>query len=245
MNSRVFDQIIQLNKDFYEKVGEDFSSTRQSPWKGWSRVIEVLKNHFQSGERLKILDIGCGNGRLYSFLEENLGEIDYAGLDSSKILLEDAKAHYPAAAFKHYDVIKKLDKISDRYDIVTAFGITHHIPSKEFRIKWFKNLANLVKPGGLLIFTIWDFYYDDNIRHAKTYNPSMIDKNELEEGDYFLSWDHIGESALRYCHDFSDDEISSIKKSLENSGMQFIDFWRSDGRDNISNEYFIARSTVA
>lgn len=238
MNFKVFEQIVQLNKEFYEKVGDDFSSTRQAPWKGWSRVVEEIKGHFKNG-KLSLIDVACGNGRFQGFIDSNLTNINYVGVDSSEVLLEKAKTNYPSATFEHYDVVLELNKMSNQYDIVVAFGITHHIPSQEFRETWFENLSKLVKPGGLLIFTIWDFFNDASFDVSKTYIPSHINKAELEEGDYFLSWDRIGGDVLRYCHHYSESEINKISEILERNGMELNSTWKDDGKGGVSNLYFV------
>jgi cyclopropane fatty-acyl-phospholipid synthase-like methyltransferase len=55
-------QIIAENKKSYNMAAENFSETRQNAWP----EFELLKPYINEGESL--LDIGCGNGRLWQFL---------------------------------------------------------------------------------------------------------------------------------------------------------------------------------
>ena len=50
----------------YDAFAEEFSATREQSWPEFDK----LKKHLQKGDR--ILDLGCGNGRLRKFLDEKL-----------------------------------------------------------------------------------------------------------------------------------------------------------------------------
>jgi len=41
MNSKEVRQILELNERFYQSVFREFSKTRQKPWEGWGRVIDI------------------------------------------------------------------------------------------------------------------------------------------------------------------------------------------------------------
>lgn len=70
MNQRT-EQILYLNKKFYQSVAKDFSISRQKDWNGWDRAVQIAKNHLKEPLRKKgpkILDLGCGNGRFLKFM---------------------------------------------------------------------------------------------------------------------------------------------------------------------------------
>ena len=46
----------------YNSFAKDFSSTRHYQWKEFERLSETVP------DKGNILDLGCGNGRLYTFL---------------------------------------------------------------------------------------------------------------------------------------------------------------------------------
>jgi ubiquinone/menaquinone biosynthesis C-methylase UbiE len=71
-------------KDDYNQIAEGFSETRQFPWKDF----ECFKAYYRPN--FAVLDLGCGNGRLLTFLE-NEGFKSYLGLDQSAELLKQAK----------------------------------------------------------------------------------------------------------------------------------------------------------
>ncbi|OGC51240.1 hypothetical protein A2982_04020 [candidate division WWE3 bacterium RIFCSPLOWO2_01_FULL_39_13] len=247
MNSRTFREIIQLNKDFYDRAGEEFSKTRQSAWPGWGRVIKPVEQILPRNRKTSILDIGCGNGRFYEYLAEKTPKdrISYRGVDSSQRLLLEAKNKYKNmdARFEEMDVITKFPEFAEYYDVIVIFGVAHHIPSSKYREKWFNVVTHNLQKNGILVFTIWDFQndprYKNSIQSVKT-NIININSKDLENGDFFLGWQNI-KNVYRYCHSYSEDEISEILSILQKNGMKSVEDFYSDGRSGRLNRYFICQ----
>lgn len=237
MDKTTIDNIIRVNKDFYDKIGPDFDKTRQSAWKGWGRVAEIIKE--QMGESpFSVIDVACGNGRFIgaTLEKEGLPLFKYLGIDSNEFLLSKAKAlGNDHIQFMKLDVINDLEKLSpETFDVVVAFGITHHIPSKELRKKWFSQLSKLVSKNGLLIFTIWNYQMDERFEPAEDF----ISGHELEEGDYFIGWAD-NKNAKRYFHKYSDAEFADIDLILTSAGLKQIAKFKSDGKNGEMNEYLV------
>lgn len=243
MDKTTIDNIIRVNKDFYDKIGPDFDKTRQSAWKGWGRVMEIIGKEFgetNSAESpIRVLDIACGNGRFMGAAPKTgLPLFKYLGVDSNDFLLSKAKVlENDRIKFMKLDVINDLEKLSPAtFDVVVAFGITHHIPSNELRKKWFSQLASLVSKNGLLIFTIWNFKDDSRFKPNPSHN--LISDIKLEEGDYFIGWAD-NKNAKRYFHKYSDKEIADIGEILISAGLKLIKKFKSDGKNGEMNEYFV------
>ena len=73
---------LQIMIDYNSFAGQ-FSQTREYLWDDIKPLIKYIK------ENDKVLDIGCGNGRLYHVLKEK--QIIYTGLDLSEELIKIAK----------------------------------------------------------------------------------------------------------------------------------------------------------
>src|SRR5579859_7793821 len=129
MTSQTIRQLNQLNQQFYEQVAADFSQTREQPWSGWQQLIPLL----QEKQPQNILDLGCGNGRFGEFLQNQLPNFQYKGVDKNKNLLQIAKSHLPDATFSQVDIVESslenslANQITDKYDLITLFGVLHHI----------------------------------------------------------------------------------------------------------------------
>ena len=89
---------IDQNTSAYNEIASLFSSTRQYIWKDIKPLLRFAKN----GDN--ILDLGCGNGRLYQLFKDL--SITFTGIDSSKGLIDIARESHPDAEFIVSDMRK-------------------------------------------------------------------------------------------------------------------------------------------
>ncbi len=107
---------------------------------------ELIEKYFKG----TILDLGCGCGRITSYLFNK--EHNVVGVDISKNLIKKAKIKFPKIKFKVNDACK-LKFIDDSFDIVffSFNGLDCIFPERK-RIKALKEIGRVLKPGGLFIF---------------------------------------------------------------------------------------------
>ena len=200
MNRATVDRLNRLNQSFYESHGDHFSDTREGPWPGWDTILE----HLPSPDRpLSILDAGCGNGRFGRYLETRLkGRFDYTGIDASNRLLEHARSRLSDESGARELLVVDLlneppsDRFPDRqFDLVAAFGLTHHLPGLLNRRALLLDLAHLVAPGGILAVAFWQFGEQERFQRRmvswEEHNSTAaepIDLDQLEPGDHLLTW---------------------------------------------------------
>lgn len=65
-------RLCALTGEFYRANAESFSQTRQSPWQGWVRLLEVMDARAAERELLRVLDVACGNLRFERYLADAL-----------------------------------------------------------------------------------------------------------------------------------------------------------------------------
>lgn len=235
MDARTIQHLNDINRHFYATVAEDFDTTRGKPWPGWRRVIQRIQP--LAATPLRLLDVGCGNGRFGLFVARELNRpIVYHGLDNNPALLDHARAEL--AAFDH--VAAQLDArdivsagLPDgTYDVVVLFGVLHHIPGAAQRQAFMQALASRVAPGGLLAFAAWRFYDFKRFRERIVpWSPEW----QVEAGDYLLDW-RRGANALRYCHHVDDAEFAALVTA---TGLQTLATYRADGQTSDGNLYAI------
>lgn len=190
----------------YNQIADDFSRTRGKIWE----ELKFLEENIAEDER--VLDLGCGNGRLYEFLRRK--SADYYGVDISEKLTAIAKKRYPNAKFKVADALN-LPFLDNFFDKIISIAVLHHIPSKEFRLQFLKEANRILKPGGMLFLVVWNLVsFKKSFIFLKYAALKILKKSNLDFGDAFFPW---GEETLRYVHRFS---INELKKLIEAAGFK-------------------------
>ena len=244
-------QLNSLNQRFYRVTAEEFSKTRSFYWKGWKQLIQPLKTLAEKHPQLKVLDLGCGNGRFGEFLwKEGIHEhLIYHGGDNSKELITFATEKLQPYPFEKeiffVDLIdgllkKNLEQVlpQKKYHVITLFGVLHHVPSQALRSQLFQTLENHLVNGGILVFTAWRFMNESRFEKKKLH-PTLIGINpdDLEENDHILDWQR-GLTAYRYCH-YTD--AAEIEKLTEKTSFELVEEYTADGKSGNLNTYRILR----
>lgn len=241
MTPETVQRLNDINRAFYASVADDFDVTRQTPWAGWAALLPHL-----TGVR-RVLDVGCGNGRLGLFLRQHLPSLtEYHGVDNNAALLE--KAAYAlttpetsAGAVKvrlgvHDVVNTMLSADWAGYDAIGLFGVIHHIPSFELRQRLICDLAGRLNPDGVLMIAAWRFLDDDGLRARVVPWPDDL-APAVEAGDVLLDW-RRGNHALRYCHHCDDAEIDALMTA---SQLHPVTRYFADGSTGRLNLYVVGR----
>lgn len=100
--------------------------------------------------RRTIVDVGCGSGRHAALLAE--AGFDVIGIDSSPAMVEVARARESGAAFEVGDLFEWRPPAA--VDGVLCRGVFNDIVEDERRRRGFRSLAEMLRPGGLLVFSV-------------------------------------------------------------------------------------------
>ncbi|MEE2755228.1 MAG: class I SAM-dependent methyltransferase [Myxococcota bacterium] len=217
-----------INRRFYDRFADHFSKTRAHGWTGWHAALDSLPER-----PLRILDLGCGNGRLSAFMETHwckerqLGIEQFDGLERCSSLLEVAQRRtlsFPTrwSEWSWSDVISEQIeaplRVDRSYDWVVMFGVMHHIYGYQRRLRLLNWAAQHLRPGGLLCISLWDFGAHEKwqkkiIPWATQRHLTDAETNSLEAGDYLLGWAGTQDTP-RYCHWVSREEEKRLLKDV-------------------------------
>ncbi|HZY52139.1 MAG TPA: class I SAM-dependent methyltransferase, partial [Reyranella sp.] len=101
---------------------------------------------------LKGLDVGCGTGRLLAFLHDAWPGMKFTGLDlSAPYLAEARRVVGKTARVKLIEgAAEKLPFDDASLDLVVSSFLFHELPA-DVRIATLKEMARVLKPGGLVV----------------------------------------------------------------------------------------------
>jgi SAM-dependent methyltransferase len=238
-----------LNLALYADRAGEWDAVRGRPWRGFDRAIGWLAD--LPHDPLRVLDVGCGNGRLAQALAGPLAArgvtLDYVGVDASAPLLERARSRAPhSARFALADLVESTPEMAlppGPFDVVALFGVLHAIPGHARRRALLTAAASRLAPGGLLVLTRWRFAECAERRRRivpwDRYNASArfpIDPGDLEPGDHLLAFGSAG--AVRYGHAIREDELDALLSGLP---LEPVDDWYDDGAESRENHYALRR----
>lgn len=216
----------------YNRIALHFTRSRGFIWD-----ITGLDEYIVPGE--KVLDLGCGNGRLHKIFKDR--QIDYIGVDGSDELIRIAKENYPHLHFQTADALA-LPFPDNYFDKVYSIRVLHHFPSQEFRSQFLKEAKRVLKPGGILILTVWNVWGCQDrknlFRLIKSSFSKIIGASKLDFGDVFIPW---GNEALRYYHFFTKKELRSLTKT---AGFEVKKIWTTGKEWKYSDIYIVAEKSA-
>ena len=224
MNSTTAQRLLKINREFYNRFGDQFSATRQRLQPGVRKILETIQAD------VSVLDLGCGNGNFLRGLSVRGHKAALLGVDFSLPLLRDAESA-PGVEFREVD-LNQLSVVSGQlaveggWDVITMFATLHHIPSTEIRLDILKTVKKLLKPNGKFILSNWQFLNSKKLTaRIQPWDRVGLADKDLDEGDYLLDWRSGGEG-LRYAHQFSARELLGL---AEQAGMRVTVSFLSDG----------------
>ena len=251
-------RLCALTGEFYRANAESFSQTRQSPWQGWVRLLEVMDARAAEHEPLRVLDVACGNLRFERYLAGALPNRMLSGyaVDNCDPLVEAGERNESDAlsrmSFQNLDAIERLSAGCLREaleapdascDLAVSFGFMHHVPLERWRVGLLRALIAKVRPGGFVAVSFWRFLNSDKLaRKAKETTSrarAELGIPELPPNDYLLGWQDT-QGLYRYCHHFDEPEIERLLAMVADSA-DLVSRFEADGKTGNLNEYVVLR----
>ena len=238
MDEEMIERLLALNNAFYTAFADQFANSRSVSDPALTSILPYLPS------RARILDVGCGNGRLARLLERERSGCTYVGVDAIPDLIEEARDQAGAlrkteTSFLLLDVTEE-DWVEEipaprggdagglGYDCAVALAVLHHIPGLELRARVLRDTASLLAPAGYLVISTWRFLAHERMRRKLVdWSAVDIDEGRLDPGDYLLDWKRGGRG-LRYCHMVDEEELETLAAM---SGLEVRETFRAGGRE--------------
>jgi 2-polyprenyl-3-methyl-5-hydroxy-6-metoxy-1,4-benzoquinol methylase len=230
MDPQTIERLLALNRAFYAAFARPFAESRSPADPALTSILPHIP------QRARVLDVGCGNGRLAALLDRERPGAIYVGIDAVPELIEVARAQaqrlaHITAEFHIADVTQPdwslfIDSLV--IDTVVCLAVLHHIPGFDLRARVLREMAGLLAPGGCVIVSTWQFLDSPRLRRKiVSWGEAGIAEQALEAGDYLLDW-RRGGRGLRYCHLVDEAEVERLAAA---SGLSVRETFRAGGRE--------------
>lgn len=209
MDQKDIEKILLELESGYDLISDKFSATRSSFWPD----LDFLRNYVENNDR--ILDFGCGNGRLLALLKDR--PIEYKGVDISDKLIRLAKKKYSEESNNFLKVSSQgtLPFPDDFFNKVFSIAVFHHFP-KKYAESRAKELYRVTLPGGMVIVTVWNLWRREKLKYIV---KSFFDLNFKNVRIPFR--DNQGNVFYRYHKVYTMSELKDIFRragfSIENT----------------------------
>jgi ubiquinone/menaquinone biosynthesis C-methylase UbiE len=192
-------KIIEQNREVYDIIAPLFASTRQYIWDDLQPFTEYIEPN------TKVLDLGCGTGRLYQIFAKFQDSIDYVGLDQSAGQLAEAKKDFPNNKYVQAEMTT-LPFEDASFDAIFCIATLHHLPDEETRQQALSEMKRVLKPGARVFMTNWNLYSDSA--------QKTVQKGKWEEtdGEFVVPWMNPQGEVLgeRYYYGFTPEYLEKI-----------------------------------
>lgn len=193
--------LVQQNRSVYNRIARFFSVSRDCVWVDLIPLAEYTKD----GD--VVLDVGCGNGRLYQMLAKK--QVRYVGFDQSEALIEIARAKNPAGEF----VVGEMSTLpfpDATFDLLYCIAALNHIPGRDLQLQCVREMHRVLKPGGRVLMSNWNLL--SRTAQAKAHKNNWLIQSGGEGIDVMVPWkngagENLGE---RYYHGFTMLELEEL-----------------------------------
>ena len=187
-------------EDFWQSGMDDIKSILDIDGSRFEKIT-----HQKEPKKMRILEIGCGIGRLLIPMSEIFGQV--MGVDISSEMIHKGKKHLEniqnCQIFENNGI--DLSEFSDNYfDFCFSFIVFQHIPEKKIVEKYISEVSRVLKPNCLFRFqvrgtitskpnqiTTWDgvqFTSDEIHKIAQVNNFEIIEDGNDKDEYYWLTF---------------------------------------------------------
>jgi SAM-dependent methyltransferase len=153
-----------------------------------SEAAAWLLSHFgkyKEMEGLRILDWGCGPGRIIRHLPSLVGKSCRCyGTDYNAKYVQWCAANIPEVTFRLNGLEPPLPFDGGMFDVICGISIFTHL-SEKMHYAWFEELMRVLKPGGILFLTLHGKAFDVKLpaKHLRPFSEGkLIVLSDTSEG---------------------------------------------------------------
>ena len=141
------------------------------------QAIEAVlnRNGYSLRQFTSILEFGCGYGRLMRHVKELAPNAQVCGCDVQSDMVARCRQSFSDGTFIVNEPTPPLDFVDKAFDLIYSFSVFTHL-SEPNHIAWLKELARMLKPGGVMLHTTHGY---ECLKRLAVFNPENLAKYEI------------------------------------------------------------------
>jgi len=147
-------------------------------------ILDILKRNIPDLNKIRMLEIGCGNGNVLDYLKQN--SISIEGCD---LFLEGLKfCRQRSSSIPLYQIDILTMPFKEEYEVIGLFDVLEHIEDDR---KALSMIHKALRPGGHLVLTVPAYQFlwschDDISHHVRRYDRKVL-MAKLKQSGFSLS----------------------------------------------------------
>jgi SAM-dependent methyltransferase len=121
--------------------------------KCYGDLLELIRRHRDPAQIRRLLDWGCGCGRLTAHFLADFRAAEVCGCDVDAEAVAWCNAHLAAGRFRAIDPFPPTPYAEASFDLVIGYSIFTHL-TRDVQTAWLQELRRLLAPGGLAVVTV-------------------------------------------------------------------------------------------
>ena len=136
-------------------------------------------------KNVKVLDWGCGPGRIIRHLPEIIGDgSEFHGTDYNKKSIAWCRQNLKGISFNQNSLKASLPYDDDYFDIIYGISIFTHL-SEQMHYEWYNELYRILRPNGIMFLTTQGDHFKVKLtdKEIQDYNNDLlIVRGKVKEG---------------------------------------------------------------
>jgi len=195
---------------------------------GAQTIVDTLAKQGKTLDQFpRVLDFGCGCGRVLRYLKDIPG-IELHGTDCNATAIQWGQQHLPFAKLSVNSLEPPLAYPDGMFNLIYVFSIFTHL-TESLQLRWLDELRRVLVPGGYVILTL---HGDKN---AESLYPA--ERREYQKGNLVVREANVVGS--NYCMVYHPE--SYVRRVLTR-GFEVIDFVPEGGKGNGPQDAYLLRS---
>ncbi len=138
----------------FKLVGSpDAASYTSQGLKIFSDITSAIRRYDDLDRFTRVLDWGCGCGRLLTHLIPAFPDKDFSGCDLVPEAIDWCRTQFPEGSFEYAKTHPPLPFDNHSFDLVIASSVFTHL-DRNLQQLWLDELARVLEPGGLLVASV-------------------------------------------------------------------------------------------